>query len=133
MSSNSDLVFVPDRQSIMKRDLDLIREILLSVESWNDSRPLTLGSLTYEEKTKQEIGYQLELLEDVGPIRIRYLSLNSCGSAKFHVTWTARSLRRAVVSTHAQSPRGIGQHDRRSLSNPQVSLFPQDCASEPVR
>jgi hypothetical protein len=73
MSSNSDLVFVPDRQSIMKRDLDLIREILLSVESWNDSQPLTLGSLTYEGKTKQEIGYQLELLEDVGYIDVRII------------------------------------------------------------
>ena len=39
----------------MKRDLDLIRDILLSVENWNVPQPLTLSSLDYEGKTKQEM------------------------------------------------------------------------------
>jgi hypothetical protein len=57
----------------MKRDLDLIRDILLDVESWNDSQPLTLGRLTYDGKTTQEIGYQIELLDDVGYIDVRII------------------------------------------------------------
>ena len=57
----------------MKRDLDLIRDILLDVENWNIPQPLTLGSLEYEGKTKQEIGYQLELLEDAGYIDVRII------------------------------------------------------------
>jgi Hypothetical protein (DUF2513) len=57
----------------MKRDLDLIRDILLDVENWNIPQPLTLGSLEYEGKTKQEIGYQLELLEDAGYIDARII------------------------------------------------------------
>ena len=57
----------------MKRDLDLIRDILLDVENWNIPQPLTLGSLEYEGKTKQEIGYQLELLEDAGYIEVRII------------------------------------------------------------
>jgi hypothetical protein len=58
----------------MKRDLDLIRDILLDVENWNIPHPLTLGSLEYEGKTKQEIGYQLELLEDAGYIDVRIIT-----------------------------------------------------------
>jgi hypothetical protein len=73
LSLDSGLVFVPGRQSIMKRDLDLIRDILLSVESWNGSQPLTLRSLTYEGKTTQEIGYQIELLNDFGYIDVRII------------------------------------------------------------
>src|ERR1700693_1465649 len=57
----------------MKRDLDLIRDILLAVENWNSPQPLTLASLEYEGKTKQEIGYQLELLEDAGYIEVRII------------------------------------------------------------
>jgi len=57
----------------MKRDLDLIRDILLDVENWNIPQPLTLGSLEYEGKTKQEIGHQLELLEDAGYIDARII------------------------------------------------------------
>jgi len=55
----------------MKRDLDLIRDILLDVENWSNAQPLTLSSLEYEGKTKQEIGYQLELLADAGYIDVR--------------------------------------------------------------
>jgi hypothetical protein len=57
----------------MKRDLDLIRDILLDVENWNTPQPLTLGNLQYEGKTKQEIGYQLELLYDKHYVDVRIL------------------------------------------------------------
>jgi hypothetical protein len=52
----------------MKRDLDLLRDILLDVEDWNDPEPLRLEALGYDGKTQQEIGYHLELLEDAGYI-----------------------------------------------------------------
>jgi hypothetical protein len=57
----------------MKRDLDLIRDILLAVENWNNAQPLTLRSLTHEGKTRQEIGYQIELLNDEGYIDVRII------------------------------------------------------------
>jgi hypothetical protein len=57
----------------MKRNLDLIRDILLDVENWNHTQPLTLSGLKYEENTKQEIGYQLELLGDVDYIDARII------------------------------------------------------------
>jgi hypothetical protein len=57
----------------MKRDLDLIRGILLDVENWSNEEPLRLGMLEYEGKTKQEIGYQLDLLQDAGYIDARII------------------------------------------------------------
>jgi len=57
----------------MKLDLDLIRDILLDVESWNNAQALTLRGLTYEGKTRQEIGYHLELLDDKGYTDVRII------------------------------------------------------------
>jgi Hypothetical protein (DUF2513) len=48
----------------MQRDLDLIRSILLEVEKWNEPRPLDLNDLGYEGKTRQEIAYQIYLLNN---------------------------------------------------------------------
>jgi Hypothetical protein (DUF2513) len=49
----------------MKRDLDLIRDILLAVENWNHPEPIFLEGMACEGKDKQEIGYQIDLLNDV--------------------------------------------------------------------
>ncbi len=38
-----------------------------------NAQPLTLSGLQYEGKTKQEIGYQLELLADAGYIDVRII------------------------------------------------------------
>jgi hypothetical protein len=62
----------------MKRDLDLIRDILLDIENWSNEQPLWLSSLEYEGKTKQEIGYQLELLKDFDYIQANIIK-NSQG------------------------------------------------------
>jgi hypothetical protein len=64
----------------MKRDLDLIRDILLDVENWSNEQPLWLSRLEYEGKTKQDIGYQLELLKDAGHIEANIIK-NSQGLA----------------------------------------------------
>lgn len=55
----------------MKRDLDLIRDILLDVENWNQPQPIFLEGMSYEGKNKQEIGYQIDLLKDTGYIDAR--------------------------------------------------------------
>jgi hypothetical protein len=39
----------------MKRDLDLIRSILLDVENWHHPQPIFLEGMTYEGKDKQEL------------------------------------------------------------------------------
>jgi len=52
----------------MKRDLDLMRDILLAVEEWNDPQPLNLDALRYEGKTQREIEYQAVLLKEAGYI-----------------------------------------------------------------
>jgi Hypothetical protein (DUF2513) len=57
----------------MKRDLDLIRDILLDVENWNHPQPIFLEGMAYEGKDKQEIGYQIDLLNDVGYIDARII------------------------------------------------------------
>jgi hypothetical protein len=43
------------------------------VEDWKDEEPLWLSHLKYEGKTKQDIGYQLELLNDAGYIEVRII------------------------------------------------------------
>jgi hypothetical protein len=55
----------------MKRDLDLIRNILLDVEGWNQPEPIFLERMDYKGKIKQEIGYQIDLLNDAGFIDAR--------------------------------------------------------------
>jgi hypothetical protein len=57
----------------MKRDLDLIRDILLAVENWNHPEPIFLEGMACEGKDKQEIGYQIDLLNDVGYIDARII------------------------------------------------------------
>jgi hypothetical protein len=52
----------------MKRDLDLIRDILVDVENWNNPQPIFLEGMSYAGKNKQEIGYQIDLLNDAGYI-----------------------------------------------------------------
>jgi DNA-binding transcriptional ArsR family regulator len=66
----------------MKRDLDLLRDILLEVEDWNDPQPLRFEALAYDGKTQQEIGYHLELLEDAGYIDADISKWNSGAYAR---------------------------------------------------
>ena len=44
----------------MKRDADLIREILIAIE--NDTGPPTLGILEIDGYTSEEVSYQLKIL-----------------------------------------------------------------------
>jgi hypothetical protein len=57
----------------MKRDLDLIRDILLHVENWDHPEPIFLERMNYEGKNKQEIGYQIDLWNDAGYIDARII------------------------------------------------------------
>jgi Hypothetical protein (DUF2513) len=59
--------------NFMKRDLDLIRYILLDVENWNHPQPMFLEGMSYEGKNKQEIGYQIDLLNDAGYLDARII------------------------------------------------------------
>lgn len=49
----------------MKRDMDLIRDILLAIESSNED-PRGWINIEIESHTKQEISYHLEMLDEVG-------------------------------------------------------------------
>jgi len=44
----------------MKRDLDLIRDILLDVEKLDNAQPMTLSAMAYDGKIKQEIDISFE-------------------------------------------------------------------------
>lgn len=50
----------------MKRDMDLVRRILLDVES--APREVSLGDFDYEGKAENEVGYHIELLVHHGLI-----------------------------------------------------------------
>jgi hypothetical protein len=73
----------------MKRDLDLIREILLNIEAYNDNKPLT--DLKIKEYPKEEIAYNVYLLENAGLIEGKiYFGLGTVlpeGYAIFRMTW----------------------------------------------
>ena len=51
----------------MKRDLDLVREILMEVESWDDGSKWRGVSL--RGRTKDEVGWHVRIMSDAGLIR----------------------------------------------------------------
>ena len=54
----------------MKRDMDLIRELLLKLESWpverGDMVPISPGAISTENHSPHEIEYHLTLLKEAG-------------------------------------------------------------------
>lgn len=78
----------------MKRDLDLIRSLLLRLEEVQ-KRPLTThtlpfghASLAVEGHTADEIGHALELMVDAGFLEVQGSGFAGGGSILFHrLTW----------------------------------------------
>jgi len=73
----------------MKRDMDLIREILLKIESYNEDDPIT--DLNIQKYNKEEIGYNVYLIKNAGLIEgkifFRSETIQPAGYAIFRMTW----------------------------------------------
>ena len=60
----------------MKRDMDLVREILLQLENSN-AQPLGPAEIAIEGRTNTEVSYHIELLHEAGLLEARNWSSHS--------------------------------------------------------
>lgn len=83
----------------MKRDWDIIREILIATENLEPNKTLTLGEFDTEKAFS--ISYHVELLDEAGIINAS-LSQEFCGgSTQFHVyrlTWEGHEFLDSIKS-----------------------------------
>ena len=62
----------------MKRDLDLIRDILIAIEANDTTNDLTVDDIVTDEHSAQEVSYHLKLLSDCNYIKAKMLSYVGC-------------------------------------------------------
>jgi hypothetical protein len=70
----------------MKRDLDLIRNILIKMEE--SPGPFFGGELKFQDKSHDEVHFHLKLMRDAGLIHAEDLSgMDSIEFFPLHITW----------------------------------------------